>query len=260
MKQTKQETPEVKVTIETPKKMTGVWGWVDNFMLILDKHGLKNLLKGVSIIVVFLIIDITYNLVHNEKVVNMAVERMERKTKENHEHGAEVRKFVSPKVNQILFKLVYEAEADRAFVMEMHNGKENASSLPFIFYDMTYEEVREDAKIGFMEPQFENLSINNYPILEYIADHSSFSGNLEKLKTIDRRFASRLEEEGDSYCVITVIRSSGINIGFMAVTFQHEPSAEAAEMAHAKLEKYVQDVSSLLDLKEASDIKAKSYE
>ena len=50
--------------------------------------------------------------------------------------------------------------ADRVSVLEMHNGKENPTSLPFLYCDMTYEETRDH--VPYVAEEYEDFSTNVY--------------------------------------------------------------------------------------------------
>jgi phosphoribosylpyrophosphate synthetase len=140
---------------------------------------MKKLFQGLLLVGLFFTGDAIYHFVRSEQFMQTVLESMEKKNKETHDEGSEVRGYVSPKINKILIKMVYEMHADRAFVIEMHNGKENASSLPFVYYDMTYEEIRDGEGITYIQPQFENVNINNYQMQWYVADNTYFIGDVE---------------------------------------------------------------------------------
>ena len=235
-------------------------GWLGKFLIIIDKFGMKKLFQGLLLVGLFFTGDAIYHFVRSEQFMETVLESMEKKNKETHDEGTEVRGYVSPKINKILVKMVYEMHADRAFIIEMHNGKENASSLPFVFYDMTYEEIREEDGATYIQSQFENVNISSYQMPWYVAENTYFIGDVEEMRAVDRRFAARFEDEGDSYCGMVLIRSSGINVGFLGVAYKKNPEMIDESGIRAKLAKYVQDIAPLLDLNKAKRLKERDEE
>lgn len=235
--------------------ISGPLGWVEKIILLSERFGIKKLLQALFFIVLFIGVDFVYNALQSDNVVQSVVESINKKEKTEHDMGNNVRGYVSPKINETLIKLVYELHADRAFVIEMHNGKENASSLPFVYFDMTYEEVREGGNVKYVQPHFENINMNNYTMPWYLSEHMYFIGGIDEMKKIDKRLAVRFEDEGGGYCGLILVRSNGINIGFLGVSYKDSRPEVTDEAIHNKLTKYVQDISSLLDLNKAKNIK-----
>ena len=235
--------------------ISGPLGWVEKVILLSERFGVKKLLQAILFIILFIGIDFAYNALQNEDTVKSVIESVNKQEREQHEESSNVRGYVSPKINETLIKLVYELHADRAFVMEMHNGKENASALPFVYLDMTYEEVRDGENVKYVQPHFENININNYTMPWYLSDNVYFIGGIDEIKKIDKRFAVRFEDEGGAYCGLILVRSNGINIGFLGVSYKTPHPEVTDETIHNKLTKYVQDISSLLDLNKAKNIK-----
>lgn len=235
--------------------MSGPLGWVEKIILLSERFGVKKLLQAVFFIIIFIAADFVYNALQSDNVVKSVIETINKQEREEHDEGSNVRGYVSPKINETLVKLVYELHADRAFVIEMHNGKENASSLPFVYLDMTYEEIREDENVKYVQTHFENININNYTMPWYLSENVYFIGGIDEMKKIDKRFAVRFEDEGGGYCGLILVRSNGINIGFLGVSYKNSHPEVTDGTIHNKLAKYVQDISSLLDLNKAKNIK-----
>ena len=75
-----------------------------------------------------------YNIVKNEEFIKETSHKIVENTKEEEE----LRDFVvTPKVQHDIEVLLYTLGADRVFIFELHNGKENMSGLPFRYADMS---------------------------------------------------------------------------------------------------------------------------
>ena len=69
---------------------------------------------------------------------------------------------VTPTIQKELGILCYTLNADRAFMFELHNGKRNATGLPFRYADMSYEEVNEEKDIESVAMQFQDIPLTLY--------------------------------------------------------------------------------------------------
>ena len=73
--------------------------------------------------------------------VEEAMKRSEEAAKRHHAELVTKRFEVSPLISNELRRLLIALDADRAAILEMHNGTNNASGLPFIYGDMAYEDA-----------------------------------------------------------------------------------------------------------------------
>ena len=216
---------------------------------VVDKFGIKKVLEACLVVALFLVADFAYNAIHNEKVIEAIASRVEKKKDVEENKNLLIRGDIGPKVSTELTRLLYSVGADRAFVFEYHNGKENATALPFVYFDMTYEEIKtEDDATQYAAEMFSNLSVSYFKIPNYLVDHTFFIGQMESLKLVDKRFASRLEEFDCKYVGLIMVKSSGVNVGILGVMFNNMENVPDREYIHSKLDHYVQNISQLLDL------------
>ena len=142
-------------------------------------------------------------------------------------------------------KLLYELNADRVSIMEMHNGKENPTNLPFIYCDMTYEETRD--MIPYIADEYEDLNMSKYTFPAYVFKKRYFVGTIDELYEIDRKLATRLEANKIGYFGIVVLRNEK-EIGYLMVSFENKPDNLEDHDIHVALSDYAQQLSFLLDL------------
>lgn len=192
---------------------------------------------------------VTVHLVKNQQVVeNMVTSIIQAKAED--EANMKIREAVSPKITNELKKILYTANADRVTIFEFHNGKENATNLPFRFADMSYEQINDDDKeIKFSSNEFQNILMTHYRIPYYIAENTYFIGTLDEVMRIDPRFALHMEEVGGDYFGGVILRSNGINIGVLCIFFDkgHKPKETRKEFAE-RLKRISVVISPLLDL------------
>lgn len=161
-----------------------------------------------------------------------------------------IRENVSPKIQKNLIELATILDADRAVIIEGHNGKENMANMPFKYWDMTYEETSIIHRSVNVSSAYSNVMTTHYKLPYYLSSNKFFIGNTEELRKIDNRFANNMEDGGSYYIGIIAIRSNGINIGFLAVAYDvHSDSkVPSKELILKKLEEREKVIAPLLDL------------
>ena len=222
--------------------------WLGSVIGFIDKFGIKKILQGCLIIAMFLVADFAYNAIHNDKMIEAIASKIESRDKENETNGMGIRNDVGPKLSHDLTRLMYSVGADRACIFEFHNGKENATALPFLYFDMTYEEVDDGVGTEYASDGFINLNISFFRIQYYLVEHTFYIGTVSDMRSIDNRFANRIDEIGGKYIGLIMLKSNSVNIGMLGVMFNTETPSVDRDYIHSKLDHYVQDVSNLLDL------------
>jgi hypothetical protein len=226
-------------------------GWLEKLLQLLSTFGIKKMIQACFFFVAFFLGNILFNAVQNESVV----EKLLVSLTTNHIENADIRNEINPKVNNQLIRLLYDLKGDRTFIMEMHNGKENPTSLPFLYCDMTYEEVNESKRIPYINNEYENLNMSKFTLPSYLYEHRFFIGSIDDLYEIDKKLAVRMETNDIKYCGFILIKS-GIEIGFLGISYQEIPDC-SEDKIHAKLGDYVQEISFLLDLSKQKAIRGK---
>lgn len=245
---------EKKEEITLSKQTRGItridsgMSWLGSVIGFIDKFGIKKILQGCLIIAMFLVADFAYNAIHNEKMIEAIASKIESRGTQEEQNGQNIRKDIGPKLSHNLTKMLYSVGADRACIFEFHNGKENATALPFLYFDMTYEEVNDETGAEYVSDGFANLNVSFYKIQYYLAEHTFYIGTVYDMRSIDNRFANRIDEIGGKYVGLIMLKSNGVNIGILGVMFNTETPKVTRDYIHSKLDHYVQDVSSLLDL------------
>ena len=163
----------------------------------------------------------------------------------------------SVEIRQNLRQLLEETHADRAYIMEYHNGKENPTLLPFIYLDMTFEETANKS-MNFIHKEYQNMNVSLFNLPMYIAEHSVFTGLVDDLVEIDQKVGRRYQDHGTKYCSIILLKSEGIMIGIMGISYREIPNMSNEEI-QAKMAIYAQDISNYLDLAKC-DFKKQQYD
>lgn len=154
-------------------------------------------------------------------------------------------------VNRNLANLIQETKADRAYIMEYHNGKENPALLPFVYLDMTYEQTaRKD--MNYISGEYQNMNVSLFQMPVYLAEHYFFAGTTDELIEVDQKIGRRYQDHGTEYCAIMLLRSEGTMIGVLGISYAKVPETITRDEIHSIMAMYAQDISDHLDLSKCS--------
>lgn len=209
----------------------------------------KVFVSGMIFIIMAFLGVLSYEILMNKNNVDKIVSQMIDHKKDD-EDNMKIRDIVSPQITAELQKALYTSRADRAVIFELHNGKENAANLPFRYADMSYEEVNDNNKeIRFSYNNFQNIPLTHYKMPYYIAEKGYFIGTLEEARIIDPRFGQLMGDTGGNYMAACVLRSEGIEVGFLCLFYDQENlPTDGKEKFKAYLSKASSIISPLLDL------------
>lgn len=213
--------------------------WYGSLVNLISEHGMVRMLQAFVLIVISVFFLMIANALNNEEVI----EKYLNAEIDIHAEGTDIRTEISPKVNNSLLRLMYELDADRACVLEMHNGKENPTSLPFIYCDMTYEHTKD--RIPYVSEEYENLNMAKFTFPYYLYEHKIYIGSIEDVYKIDKRLAMRLELNNVKYLGIIIIRGTD-DIGFLMVSYLEKPEYDDIKI-HDNLIYHVQEIGAYLD-------------
>lgn len=216
-----------------------VVGWFERIVQIVHTYGMKTVCFTFLTVAAFIALIMFANALDNQQVIEKWLIGQEKE----HVIGSNIRKEINPKVTKSMTKFLYKMDADRVCVLEMHNGKENPTSLPFVYCDMTYEETRDS--IPYISEEYVDLNMSKYNFPVYLYKHRYFIGNVDEVYKIDKKLALRLEANGVKYCGIILLRTN-IDIGFLMISYLKEPTISDNTIL-AELSYYVQEIGSYLD-------------
>lgn len=218
-------------------------GWLERSVRMIKKYGIWKVLQGLFVLCAF--VYLIYNIANIDKLFSSAFNERATLVQKQHDEAIIHRREIKPEIDMILKNAITQYGADRAFIMEMHNGTNNTAGLPFLYAEMTYEEVRSGyhhVDDGYMSM---NLSRFEFPL--YIEEHKLWYGPTEKLNTIDEKFAHRVFADGVNYIAMVAINGYNHELGLFGLTYcdGHTPPDTIA--LRRGLVSEVQRISILLD-------------
>ena len=190
-----------------------------------------------------------YNVSKNQEAMDKVIDEI-LVSKKQDEENMKIRERLTPTINYELNKILYSVHASRVAIFELHNGKENTTNLPFRYADMTYEVVNDDdQELRFVSDKFQNIPLTHYNLPYLIEDNYVRLGDVEEARRDDPRFAQLMFDVGGSYYGAVMLRSNGVDIGFLAIFFdKNKKPLDSREEGEKVLREASKTISPLLDL------------
>lgn len=220
-------------------------GLLERMMKLIGTYGIGRILSGLMILAIFggMIIIFT----NQKEIIRSIIQEENTKKEEIHSNNMELRvKTINPQIDNILLELLLDTGADRAYIIEMHNGSNNITGLPFIYGEMTYEKVL-DKETGFIADEYEKMNLSKYPFMTKVFEDVCWNGTTKEMEVIDFKLSQRLDLNGVKYTYIMKLGGSSVDIGFIGISFING-MPDMAKPINGKMLTASQKVSILLDL------------
>ncbi len=225
--------------------------FIERMFELIFKHGFFKSICAVLIILACVMLWQFVNAINYDRVADRVVKELVEKqaqealaVKNGHAEGSALRLENNPKIAKVLVRELYALGADRISILEMHNGKENPTSLPFIYCDMTYEETK--GNVSYIAEEWEQMNMSKYSFFTYMMQERAFCGKTDAIFEIDKKFASKIITNDAQYLGVVVIKNE-VEIGFLIVSFLQEPNIDEHKLI-IKLTDCAQELGYLLDL------------
>lgn len=191
------------------------FGWLDKVMSLIERYGTFRLLQGLC--VMFLTVVVVVCITNPGIVVDSITTYMTK----DHDDGVSRRMIADVEIRALLQELRQEIDADRVYVIELHNGNSNlASGLPFVKGDMRIEEVSDSTYHVDME--YHEFSLSTFPFVSKLFSWGSFGGSVGDLEQHDKRLYYKfLSNDVDSFICIALFYGK-VPLGVLGATWCHE--------------------------------------
>lgn len=191
---------------------------------------------------------VLYNAAGSERMIEAISNWIEEQNANTEEKGMEIRQDITtPAIQKELRLLCYTLNADRVFLFELHNGKKSAGGLPFVYADMSYEEVNIEKCLEYVGTEFQNIPLTLYKYPHYMFHKRYEYATLEEIATVDNAFAKHIEGIGGKYLATVYITIHSKPLGFICASFHNEPVL-SENVIKEKMENSARILKPLLDL------------
>jgi hypothetical protein len=213
-----------------------------------NKSLIKFFVTLISVIILIVGGKVLYNAASSERVMEAISIWIEGENANNEEKGMEIRQDITtPAIQKELRLLCYTLNADRVFLFELHNGKKSAGGLPFVYADMSYEEVNIEKCLEYVGTEFQNIPLTLYKYPNYMFHKRYEYATLEEIATVDNAFAKHIEGIGGKYLATAYITIHSKPLGFLCASFHNDPLL-SNDVIKEKMENSARILKPLLDL------------
>lgn len=223
-------------------------GFLEKTIKLIEKYGLFKIFRALCIIAIFI-----YIMCHGANLIDgiiakvtkdtMKEERVEKQ--EEHDAALKRREEIRPEVYNVLYGLLNKLNADRVFVIEMHNGTNSVSGLPFLYGEMTYDVVSDGT--DHVDGEYTNFSLSRFQFATYLEEKHIWMGNVEELSKIDTKLAHKLMSNDVNYIALTQIHGVKNELGFVGVSYCNGKEPKPRDTITTDLLIASQKLSTLLD-------------
>lgn len=203
-----------------------------------------------TILIIVLLFYITYNVSEIPEIVKNVFSTRTTEMQMEHDTAVERRRSIKPQIDAILLETMNTLNADRVYVVEMHNGTNNTAGLPFIYGEMTYEQTKRNVEHVDEDYVSINLSRFEYPL--YLEKNQIFCGTIEELSKIDEKMAFRMKATNATYVAGVAMNGVENELGYVGITYCGTEPLDGKEIIRV-LSIASQRLTALLDMSTDED-------
>lgn len=212
--------------------------FVEKLLELLTKHGP---LKMIGAVIFFVFFSWMTYLALNPGVI---FEKYNEYMSQIHNSSVDYRMESAPLIRAYLNQLATEVGAERAYILEFHNGKSNPTGMQWQYGDLTFINDGTDD----ISDEIQNVSLSRYNFANLIHTNSYWAGSIDDLVTIDERFYNRMRLNGGIYYAFQMIYGHDMTeIGILGVSFVDGDIIPDRTRVLMEVHKYAAAISPLLD-------------
>lgn len=201
-------------------------GWLEKLLKMEEKYGFFRFLRVLLLLLLtgFVILTITNPHYVLDKVESIQAEQ--------HDESVAKRIQVDADIRLMLRKLLYALDADRTWLIELHNGSKNLSSgLPFLYGDMRIEEVADG--ISNVDDEYKDFNLSKYPFIAKVFDDGVFWGPIESIREIDERMYFKFKSNDLNEIAVMALYYGDKPLGVLGISFCGEKQMNEVAVGRA---------------------------
>lgn len=128
---------------------------------------------------------------------------------------------VNEDVRSILLTTVLRTDCDRAWLIECHNGTENAASgIGFYFGSMLHEVTNPARSVERIQYLYEDFPLTRFPLIDQQTQAGYYYGSVDDLKELDVRLYHELAGHGtQEFAAMIIWNQAGVPLGIIGLSF-----------------------------------------
>ena len=232
------EEKQVGGALQETKVTDATLGFFERLLEMTRKYGFGRMFASTLFFVFF---SFMAYIAVNPKFI---FDRYEKYVTEIHSNSVGFRMESAPIIRAYLNQLATETGAERAYILEFHNGKSNPTGLQWQFGDLTFINDGTDD----ISDEIQNVSLARYNFANLVHTHGYWAGRIDEIINIDERFYNRMRLNGGVYYAFQMIYGVDMKeIGILGISFVTEESIPSREFALMEVHKYAAAISPYLD-------------
>lgn len=224
----------------TTTEINNVVGLMERIKRFINKEGLKGTFT--SLLTLFIAACVGYFILNPGTVF----EKFQEYSIEKHEEGIKQRLQADPQIRSLLSDFRSSINADRAYILEAHNGGSNLNNLPFLYADLTYMDPRN--KYDIIESEYKNFRLSRYHWASYVIEHGYWYGPIEDCMESDPEMYYRLKNEEVAYMGMYVMHGkNGLPTACLGVIFKEKEDVPSVREVIKSMQVYSNQINVLLN-------------
>lgn len=188
-------------------------GWLERTLQIVQKYKFITVLKAFALILsVALLIAFLANPTY-------VFEKYDEWREKQHTEQLTHRLRHNEKLHILTEKLLYQVNADRVILLELHNGLSSNSGLPFAKCSATYEALNSD--VLPVADLYQDLNLSLMPFANVLLQQGYWCGNTEELRVIDKALSYKMLGNDISHFAGALIKGVEKPLAFLFVKFKN---------------------------------------
>lgn len=196
-------------------------GWLEKLLKMEEKYGFFRFLRVLLLLLLtgFVILTIT-----NPRYV---LDKVETIRTEQHDESVAKRIQADANIRLMLHRLLHTLNADRAWLIELHNGSKNLSSgLPFLYGDMRIEEVADG--IPNVDEEYTDFNLSRYPFISKVFDDGYFFGTTDSMREFDERLYYKFKSNDVNEIALLALYQGDKPLGVLGISFCGDKQMDAS--------------------------------
>lgn len=196
-------------------------GWLEKLLKMEEKYGFFRFLRVLLLLLLtgFVILTIT-----NPRYV---LDKVETIRTEQHDESVAKRIQADANIRLMLHRLLHTLNADRAWLIELHNGSKNLpSGLPFLYGDMRIEEVADG--IPNVDEEYTDFNLSRYPFISKVFDDGYFFGTTDSMREFDERLYYKFKSNDVNEIALLALYQGDKPLGVLGISFCGDKQMDAS--------------------------------
>ncbi len=187
-------------------------GWLQKLLHLQQKYGFLSICKGLFVLLISgYVLFFTLN-------PRYLLDKVEAVQASKHDDAVSRRIDADADIRLMLNRLLHILDADRVWLIELHNGSKNlASGLPFLYGDMRIEETAEG--IANVDEEYTNFSLSKYPFIAKVFEDGYFWGSIDSIQKTDERLFFKFKSNDVNEMALLALYAGEKPLGVLGISF-----------------------------------------